>query len=214
MTTAHSVVLGLSGTALYPLTSVLGASGLAIDNKNDLFVSSVATGSSSVAEYTQMNMSLALYASMLANPTGTTTYRVPTVQAAASSSAATRAVSGLALDKSQNVWGAGFNGTYADAFLWPKTSSTSAPYTPGGGATQAFTGKTGNFSVALNSGGTAYFPLDGALAQATYISSTLNTNASVASTSAAVPQRSQVDGLGNVFWTDREVIFFIFVLTP
>ena len=98
--------------------------------------------------------------------------------------------------------------------MWPKTSSTAAPYTGNGGSTQAFTGKTGNFSVALNGTGTAYFPLDDTLAQATYISSVTNTNASLATTGAAVPHRSEVDGAGNVFWTDLEGAGLLWEYTP
>ena len=208
-TTANSVVLGLSGTTLYPLTSFLGASGLAVDNKNDLFVSSVTGGTSaSISEYTQANLILALNASVTAG--GAT---VPGVLAK-STSATYGAVSGLALDKSQNVWGAGISGTAAGVFLWPKTSSTTAPYTSGAGSMTAFTGKTGSFSVALNGTGTAYFPLDDTLAQATYISSTLNTNASLETTAAAVPHRSQVDGAGNVFWTDLENSGLLYEYTP
>ena len=120
--------------------------------------------------------------------------------------AAAGPIYGLAVDSNLNVWGTGKNsaGT-VQAFIWPKTSSTSFPYTAGSNVGQAFTGASAPFSVSLASNGTAYFPMDDELMSATYISSALNPNSAVASASAAaIPHRSQTDGSGRVFWTDLE----------
>ena len=213
--TTNDAVLRLSGTTLYPVAGLKGASGLAFDSANDVFVSSVNTGTASVTEYTQANLNLGLSASMFVGGSVT-----PSISATSSSATRGQMIS-LAVDSNQNIWGAGLSGT-ANAFLWPKTSSKSAPYTSGGGSTNAFTQGT-PFSLALNSAGKAYFPVNGAVASGTYISSTFNINtAEAVSTNTGesalatskVPYRAQVDGLGNLFWSDNESTGLVYRYAP
>lgn len=203
--TANDAVLELSptsGTApatLYPLASLPGASGIATDASGDVFVSSINASTASVTEYTQGSLSTALTTAK-ANP--------GTVGGAAvrSSSQSFGAVYGLAVDASQNVWGTGQNSSgVVGLFLWTKPSNPTNPYASTNSSATAFSNVSAPFSVSLNSAGKAYFPFNADLASATYISSTLNANSAVASASGStVPDRSEADGAGNVFWTDRE----------
>ena len=75
---------------------------------------------------------------------------------------------------------------------------------------------TAPFSVAINSSGLAYFPLDDAISSATYSSSNglVAGGNGAAGTASAVPHRSQVDGAGNVFWTDLTTNGLLFEYTP
>ncbi len=207
-TATNDVVLRLSGGKLYPVATLTGASGLAVDNSNNVFASSVNTATASMTEYTSAAMATALTTSIAGSGT------VFTAATALSASSALGATAGLAIDSSGNIWGAGLSGTTAAAFLWPLTTSKTTPYAASTGLSTPFT-QTSPFSVAINGGNTAYFPLDGALSSATYASSTLTTNSSVAAAaSAAVPHRSQADGAGNVFWTDLENTGQLYMYSP
>ncbi len=200
--TSNDVVNILVSGVLDPIINLSGASGIALDQNNSAWVSSVDTTQASITGYT-VNSQAAAYGTYNASTNSFTSATV------GFSSGKLGATYGVAVDSGQNIWGAGLSsGGKAEAIRIAQTTAN------GGGISQAFTENT-PFSVAFNSAGTAYFPVYQELASATYSGTTLTTNSAVATvTASGAPHRSEVDGAGNVFWTDLESSGQIYMYAP
>ena len=199
-----------SGTAgtLSRVASLTNASGIAVDQSNNVWASSENSITASLSEYK---------AATMAASTGAATADNYSKLLAVS-------ISGLAVDAGQNIWGvsAGSSTADSDAVVFANTGSATTPaYASAGtgGVVQALSTYAG-FGVALNSSSVAYFPLDDKMNSAVYAPSTITAtgNPSLstgsASDSAAVPHRTEVDGAGSVFWTDNEFSGLLYRYTP
>ncbi len=207
-----------SNGVLYKVASENNASGVAVDQLNNVWVSAANTTDHSVNEYTLSSLT-----SALANNT--------TTGAAFYSGAAQNPVTGLAVDGHQNIWGAsgGFTNssgtTSSIALVLPNanygqtvtqgsgTQATTVPASPsyGSAGTAGYAqslNTTGGFGLAINSAGKVYFPIAGQMDTATYTLSSnafiVNPGGYVTTSGSNAPQRSASDGSGNVFWADLE----------
>lgn len=194
---------------LSEVAAVNNAAGIAVDRSNNVWVSAANTSSNSVFEYSESGMTAATGGSP--------------ASAIFKSKATANAVTGLAIDGSENIWGvsAGTSGTTNSiAFVVPNTSGsgvTPAYGTSGSaGTTQSLSAAVGA-AVALTSSGEAYFPLAGQLDNATYSSIsgiTKNPSGTATTSGSNIPQRVAVDGAGNVFWGDLEYSGYIYEYNP
>ncbi len=203
--TTNDAFLVLAGGTLFPIANIKGAAGIAGDANGNVFVSSLSGGvQASIAKFTYNTILYTYYAEAFGY------YQSATPQA--SSSAMGPAV-GLAIDSSQNVWAAGKSGTLSSSYVW-----ASAGATAGGGVSKAFT-SAGPFSTAVNASSTAYFPTQGVVNGATFSGGTITPKPNLAAvgnttTPNNAPDRSEVDGAGVLFWTDRENTGTVFAYNP
>ena len=115
----------------------------------------------------------------------------------------------IVLDSSQNVWGVTGSDT-AFGFGYGANSLLSVLET-------ASLGGSGGFGLAVTQGLEAYFPVDGQVHSAggsTISGINVNTAGTATVSGAAVPMGVEIDGAGNIFWTDFESGGQVFMLTP
>ena len=198
---------GSGNGRLSQLLNMSNLSGIALDRRNDVWLSSTSSTGSSIYEFP------ATVSPLLP---GSLTY----------SQAADAPVVGLAIDSNQNVWGvtAGSSSLNSAAMLLPNLGSLFLPgYGLAGlnGISQPLYTDNG-FGLALTNAGTAYFPLNDQLNSGTFNTAistlgnpTLTTSKPISAANvAATPHRSEVDGAGNVFWTDNEYSGLLYMYTP
>ena len=221
VTTANAGLYATPNDGTGKLTQLLtqpNVFGIALDRRNDIWLSLASATGPSIYEYP---------ATLAVTTSGTTTTPATLASATTNSKAFLASMAGLAVDYNQNIWGvtSGSSTANASAVVVPNAGTLNAPtYGTAGsnGVVKALATDNG-FSVAFNSTSTAYLPLNTQLNSATYSASaitalgnpTLSTTKPVSATNAAVtPDRSEVDGAGNVFWTDNEYSGLLYMYTP
>ena len=191
-----------SGT-LSRVVTLANASGVAVDRSDNVWVSAANTLAPSITQF----------------PGGASTPGIV-------SQALGFPVVGLGIDASQNVWGVGGGGPLLNASgVVTATVSASIATLPSGSSTAiAQPVNTYNaFGLGINSAGTAFVPIMDQLNSAIFSSSQLSvwgnptlsaTNPVSAPNVAAAPHRTEVDGAGNVFWTDNEYSGLLYMYAP
>ncbi|MGI4827991.1 MAG: hypothetical protein ACRYFU_07355 [Janthinobacterium lividum] len=206
-TAANAGLYATAGSGTGNLSQLLvqsNLSGIALDRRNDVWLSSAASTGFSIYEY----------------PATLTTSTTPTT----TSEAFNVPVTGLAIDSNQNVWGitGGSSTLNSAAVMLPNAGSVTSPSygsTGVSGTTQSLSTYNG-FSVALTNAGKAYFPVNTQINSGTFNATTIaalgnpTLSTTSASNAAAMPHRSEVDGAGNVFWTDNEMSGLLYEYTP
>ncbi len=207
-----AILRGTSSSGFVTVATLPYASGLAVDTFNNVWGSADNTASSSNAINEYASGSVSTTKSAIGPTFSTGSVGAP--------------VAGLAIDNDQNIWGVSNPASgVSRSILVNNYGSTTSPTYSGSAVTLQKLGAGGGFSVALTPGtstsGSAYFPISG---ETDYITGSAGQNGSIAgvltaggTTAAAAsvhPNRSEVDGSGNVFWTDLESTGQLFMLTP
>ena len=195
---------------LTKVATLPNASGLAIDANDNVWASAANTTSNSINEY--------LYNS-INNSNGST--------AASFSTGAIGAVAGLATDGNGDIFGVTNPATGDSAAIFLNNTGTlSKPAYSATGYTTDTLSAGGGFSVAPSPYPTvvqgtqiagAYFPLNGQLDTAGALvqnGNTLYSGPTATTTGSGAPNRSQMDGAGNVYWADHESTGLLYVYTP
>lgn len=125
-------------------------------------------------------------------------------------------LSGLSIDANQNLWTVNNSGQPSAAVMLPNTGSSTAPLYVNALMSKALSGSAGT-GGASNRTGQMFFPLNSRVDSALYQSGlTVNNKGTFSNTaySFAQPQQSEVDGAGNLFWTDLEAAGLLYQFTP
>ncbi len=182
-------------------TTLASAAGLTVDRFNNVWVATDSTTASSMQEFTNTSLS------------GGT----------ALASVQTNAIGGgllnLSIDPAGNIWGLKTSGTTSAAVVLANSGTTGTPSYGHKLSSQSLNSSAG-LGGAPNAVGEVYFPLKGQLNDAIY-SGGLTTNnlgtftgTSQDSSTYNIPNQAEVDGAGNVFWTDLEASGKIFQFVP
>ena len=200
------------------------ASGVAVDQTNNVWVSNASNSGASVVEFLKATINASTGAA------------IPDY----SSGALTVPVQGLAIDAGQDIWGvspgaAPVTSTNSSGVVTTTKASVSSitAVIPNTGTAKtpayAVTGTVpikgtlsgyNGFSVAISSSSTAFVPLydqlNSAVSSGSAVTTTGNPSMTTSSASnvATTPHRSEVDGAGNVFWTDNEYTGLLWRYTP
>lgn len=206
-TAANSGLYATASAGTGKLSQVLvqpNLSGIALDRRNDVWLSAAVSTGFSIYEYP---------ATVALGSTPTTT-----------SASFGASVTGLGLDSNQNVWGITGGGSTVNsaAVMLPNTGSLTTPAygTTGVSGTMQSLSSYNGFGVALTNAGKAYFPLNTQIASGTFNSTAIAAlgnpamSTGSATNAAAVPHRSEVDGAGSVFWADNETAGLLYEYTP
>ncbi len=196
-------VLRASSTSNLPkVVTLANASGLTIDANNNVWASAANTTSPSISQWKYAN-------SNSSNGSATADF-------------STGAVAGLATDGNGDLFGiTGSASGNSVAIYLNNTGTLSTPsYSPTGYSTATF-GTGGGFWIApapyTSQLAGAYFPLNGELASAGSLAqygTTLYTGPTETASASAAPHRSQMDGAGDVYWTDHEATGLLYIYMP
>jgi hypothetical protein len=194
----------LSGTYTSPTNSSYG---LAVDKQNNLWISHVTSGATSVTAEEVANTST--------TPSTSGTWSTTTPSLTVESGANTGGY-GITVDASQNVWMAGYYNSGTMGLLFPNLNSVSSPsYTSSGTAISAVTATVGSkpYSVAIDASGAAWFAITGSNSATTtgVVKATANaatgatsfTVGSLITSGEAASQMIAIDGAGTLFIPDN-----------
>ncbi len=196
--------IGLTG-GIYKASSANGAisngtllpsaSGIAVDSSNNVWVSLDSTSANSIQEFTSSSLTGGI------------------VSPAKKSNVLGSKLPNLTMDGSSNLWSLNTSGSTTSAVVFANGYTANL-------STQGLNAGAGN-SAAPNAAGEVYIPLKNQIDDAKYSGSlTTNnlgtfTNTSVnAGAGYGVPNQSEVDGAGNVFFADTEASGQIFEFLP
>ncbi len=194
---------GTDGT-LSRISTLSNPSGIAVDRTNNLWVSAASTTGYSILEYSQSALASATSSALAGTALFSSALDVP--------------VTSIAVDAAQDVWGVsgGASGN-SYAVLLPNKGTVLAPIFDilGTGGFKQSLGNPGGYGVALNAASLAFFPTNLELESASGTTHTINVASGSATASASgAPQRTEVDGAGNVFWADNENNGLLYMFTP
>lgn len=182
-------------------TPLNNAAGVAVDRSNNVWVLTTNLGLSGVQRYDNQSLlgsilnpllKSSLYVGTLANPT---------------------------FDANQNLWLTNAGLFASSAAVFPNTGSLTLPLYPSNVSSQTLAG-TGAWGIAPSASGKVYFPLANQLNTATYnggmIANNNGTFSGNSQTNARYnnPSSAEVDGAGNVFWTNTETTGQVFQFRP
>lgn len=177
------------------------ASGLAVDKFNNVLVSLDSTTANSIQVFYKG------------------TLNGGTVNPLARSNVLGARLRTLTLDGSGNAWSLNTAGTLSTAVVYPNPNAGGFPFY-GNTLTQGNLSTSGGFGGAPNASGQMFFPLAKQVSTAIYNNGLSANNLGTFTGSAQngstynIPNQSQVDGAGNVFWTDTEASGNIFQFVP
>lgn len=204
-TTTGAVLHTQSGSALTAVAQLTNASGVATDTSNNLWISAANTATATVNEF-----------------------KYATIHAATGTAKADFAtgvignVPSLAIDGLGGIWGVknvtGANSSSVNVY---NSGSVNAPSYSATGYNTYGLSAGGGFSVSLVPVSTSiaggYFPLNGQLdSSGTYYSNSnqLYQGPTATTTGSAAPNRTAMDGTGNILWTDLESSGLLWIYTP
>ncbi len=192
-----------SGTGAITVgTTLASAAGVATDKFADVWASVDSSSANSILAYTAASLTGgAVTPALQSNP-----FRAPLLH--------------LSVDGSGDFWGLSTTGTTSAAVLFPNKGTASSPNYGNAFKSQSLN-STAGFAGAPTASGTVYFPLAGEIDNASYSGNNVTANSpsaftgkSQSSTSAAVPNQSEVDGGGNLFYTDAETSGRLYEYVP
>lgn len=179
-------------------TLLPAAAGVAVDRQNNVWVSLNSLLTSSIERFNAGSL------------TG------GTVNPALQQNLLGATLSGLNIDVNQNVWTVNNSGQPSAAVMLPNTGTATAPVYVNALLSKPLSGSAGT-GGASNRTGQMFFPLNSRVDGALYQSGlTVNNKGSFSSSAYtfAQPQQSEVDGAGNVFWTDFEPAGMVYQFIP
>lgn len=181
-------------------TTLASAAGLAVDKFNNVWVSLDSTTANSVQKFTNSSLSGSATPAVKSNALGA-------------------GLLSLALDGSSNVWSLNSTGTNSAAVVFANTGSNTSPAYANNLSSQTMNSSAGT-GMAANAAGEVYYPLKSQIDDALYSTSLSVNNLGTFSGSSqdnatyAVPNLSEVDGAGNLFFTDYENAGHLFEFVP
>ena len=198
----YQTATGSTDGTLSLAASLNNASGVAIDSRDNVWVSAANTTGNSISEYTKATIEASN--GPISPATTSKAFAVPVV--------------GLAVDANQNIWGvSGETAGTGSAVVLPNTGTArAATYAAAGtGGVKTALSTYDGFGVAISASAEAYFPDHLNLDTATYASSAIKVGSTgVAVSGSNTPHRAEVDGAGNVFWMDNESTGLLYSYNP
>ncbi len=182
-------------------TALANAAGVAVDKFNNVWVSTDSTTASSLQEF--KNASL----------TG------GTATAIVQSNVLGAGLLNLSIDGAGDLWALNTTGTNSAAVVFANTGTSGTPAYANSLSSQTLNSPAG-LGGAPNAVGEMYFPLKGQLNDAIYNGSLMANNlgtftgTSQDGSTYNLPHQAEVDGAGNVFWTDLEASGRVFQFVP
>ena len=182
-------------------TLLPSAAGVAADRFNNLWVSLDATSAKSIQKFTNASLSGG------------------TVTPSLTSSALGASLKNLAIDGNGNLWSLNTTGSTTAPVVFPNTGTTASPAYAGTLRSQGLNGSAG-FGIAVSASGQVYLPLSNQIDGAIYNGGLTTNNQGTFNASSQngakynAPNQAEVDGAGNVFWTDLEASGEVFQFVP